>query len=168
MRCDIASGDRLWSVDVEPDEEPGRFRVNLDGAVQRVEVHRLDARSLSLILVDRARRSAIAGVVDRGGGARTVHLRSGAIHLTVNGRQSAAAARGSGVSGQRLVAPMPGRVVSVLVKPGDQVTRDQPLIVVEAMKMENALVASGAGTVVEVAVAAGETVDAGRLLLVVE
>jgi len=54
------------------------------------------------------------------------------------------------------------------VKPGDQVTRDQPLIVVEAMKMENALVASGAGTVVELAVAAGETVDAGRLLLVVE
>ena len=44
-----------------------------------------------------------------------------------------------GTGAQRLVAPMPGRVVRVLVKPGDEVTVRQGLVVVEAMKMETAI-----------------------------
>jgi biotin carboxyl carrier protein len=68
---------------------------------------------------------------------------------------------------QSLRAPMPGRIVRVLVSPGDRVVARQPLVVMEAMKMENELHAALAGQVTEVRVEAGNTVEAGALLLVV-
>ena len=63
---------------------------------------------------------------------------------------------------------MPGRIVKVLVKPGDEVAARQGLVVVEAMKMENELTSPRAGHVREVAVAEGASVEAGRLLVIVE
>jgi pyruvate carboxylase subunit B len=67
-----------------------------------------------------------------------------------------------------IVAPMPGRVVKVLVAPGDTVAAHQGLVVVEAMKMENELRAARAGTVAAVHVAEGVSVEAGTVLVVVE
>jgi biotin carboxyl carrier protein len=61
---------------------------------------------------------------------------------------------------------MPGKVVRVLVKAGDAVQARQPLIVVEAMKMENELRAARAGTVAELHAREGSSVDAGALLAV--
>ena len=63
---------------------------------------------------------------------------------------------------------MPGRVVRILVAPGDQVADRQPVIVVEAMKMENELRSPKAGRVKHVAVAPGMSVDGGRVLIVIE
>ena len=63
---------------------------------------------------------------------------------------------------------MPGKIVRVLVKAGDQVTARQGLVVVEAMKMENELRAARDGRVRELSVAEGQSVDAGTVLLVVE
>ena len=63
---------------------------------------------------------------------------------------------------------MPGRVVRVLVAKGDTVDARQPVIVVEAMKMENELRSPKAGRVKDVAVAAGASVEAGRVLVVIE
>jgi biotin carboxyl carrier protein len=63
---------------------------------------------------------------------------------------------------------MPGKVVKVLVKPGDEVKARQGLVVVEAMKMENELRSPKDGRVAEVLVAEGASVEAGRLLVVVE
>jgi biotin carboxyl carrier protein len=68
---------------------------------------------------------------------------------------------------QALHAPMPGRIVRVLVVPGEQVEARQPLIVMEAMKMENELQAPLAGIVTDVRVEAGSTVEADALLVVV-
>ena len=62
---------------------------------------------------------------------------------------------------------MPGKVVRVLVKPGEQVRARQPLVVIEAMKMENELRAVGDGVVAEINVAEGQSVDAGALVAVV-
>jgi len=56
----------------------------------------------------------------------------------------------------------------VLVAPGDEVTANQGVIIVEAMKMENELKSPKAGKVIEVKVAAGQTVEKGALLLVIE
>jgi biotin carboxyl carrier protein len=66
-----------------------------------------------------------------------------------------------------MTAPMPGRVVKVLVGPGDVVEANQPLVVVEAMKMENELRAARRGTVTEVRVAEGSLVEARTVLVVV-
>jgi biotin carboxyl carrier protein len=63
---------------------------------------------------------------------------------------------------------MPGRIVRVLVKPGDEVGARQGLVVVEAMKMENELVATRAGRVRDVGVTEGQSVQAGQLLVIVE
>jgi biotin carboxyl carrier protein len=66
-----------------------------------------------------------------------------------------------------LRAPMPGRIVRLLVAAGDKVAARQPLAIMEAMKMENELHVPLAGTVTTVDVQAGDTVEAGTLLLVV-
>jgi biotin carboxyl carrier protein len=63
---------------------------------------------------------------------------------------------------------MPGRIVRVLVAPGDEVVARQGLIVIEAMKMENELASPKAGRVKEVSVTEGTSVEAGRLLVIVE
>jgi biotin carboxyl carrier protein len=62
-------------------------------------------------------------------------------------------------------APMPGKVLQVLVKPGDAVEEGQALLVLEAMKMENMIKALVAGTVSEVPIAEGEAVEKGALLV---
>ncbi len=68
---------------------------------------------------------------------------------------------------QRVVAPMPGKVVRVLVKPGDPVRARQGLVVIEAMKMENELRAARDGTVTEVQAREAMSVEAGTVLVVI-
>jgi len=66
------------------------------------------------------------------------------------------------------LAPMPGRIVSVNVSPGQQVTAGEVLVIVEAMKMEHMITCAKDGVVTEVRVAADEQVEAGHVLLVVD
>ena len=73
-----------------------------------------------------------------------------------------------GAGRQNIAAPMPGKVIRVLVGEGDAVEPRQGLVVVEAMKMQNELRASHAGRVAEVKVRDGETVTAGQTLVVLE
>jgi biotin carboxyl carrier protein len=69
---------------------------------------------------------------------------------------------------QRVLAPMPGKIARILVKVGDSVRVRQPLVVIEAMKMENELRAMREGVVSQLLVKDGQSVDAGTLLVVVE
>jgi biotin carboxyl carrier protein len=76
---------------------------------------------------------------------------------------------GRGAEGiQTLAAPMPGKVVRVLVAPGDAVEAGQGVVVVEAMKMQNEMKAPRAGRVLSVAVKEGATVSAGDVLVTIE
>lgn len=77
-------------------------------------------------------------------------------------------AGGGAAGGGAVKAPMPGRVVKALVSEGDSVEAGQPVIIVEAMKMENEVTASGAGVVRNIAVSPGDTVDAGAVLVEIE
>ncbi|MBS1800167.1 MAG: acetyl-CoA carboxylase biotin carboxyl carrier protein subunit [Acidobacteria bacterium] len=76
---------------------------------------------------------------------------------------------GDGATGPRTVkAPMPGRVVRVLVAVGDEVAETQGVIVIEAMKMQNELKSPKAGRVVKIAVAVDGTVGSGDALVIIE
>jgi len=90
--------------------------------------------------------------------------------VTVNGRRSGhgvdAGAHGHG--DVAITAPMPGRVLRVLVAAGQEVSARQGVVVVEAMKMENELRAPRPGRVKQIDVAPGTSVEAGRVLAVIE
>ncbi|MDR3591179.1 MAG: hypothetical protein P4N41_16120 [Negativicutes bacterium] len=64
-------------------------------------------------------------------------------------------------------APMPGKIISVKVSVGDSVTKGQELIIVEAMKMHNPVLATGDGVVREIYIKAGDPIQTGTALLLV-
>jgi biotin carboxyl carrier protein len=80
-------------------------------------------------------------------------------------RLAGVASRVGGAGPSRIVAPMPGRVVKVLVAQGDTVAAGAPIVIVEAMKMENELSADRPGVVVGVHASEGDTVDGGAVLV---
>jgi len=65
-------------------------------------------------------------------------------------------------------APMPGLVLSILVKPGQEVVHGDPLLILEAMKMENVIKSPGEGKVKNIQVAKGKAVEKGELLIEME
>src|SRR5690606_32536378 len=107
-------------------------------------------------------------------GTRSVWFELNGQHREVTVRDEAAetrvVARPKAVKGdpRHVGAPMPGRILKIDVDVGQAVKRNESLGVIEAMKMEIALVANGPGRVREVLVEPGATVEAGDLLFVVE
>ena len=86
-----------------------------------------------------------------------------------NPRDAGSRSRGALAGGrQNLTAPMPGKVIRVLVREGDAVDAGQGVIVVEAMKMQNEMKAGHAGRVIQVRARDGDTVGAGDVLVVLE
>jgi biotin carboxyl carrier protein len=106
-------------------------------------------------------------------------VRDGALDVHVNGHHYVARVsdprklgkkRGGALleGRQNLLAPMPGKVVRLLVAVGNEVTAGQGLVVVEAMKMQNEIKSPKAGKIVAIAVAEGVAVNPGQVLLSVE
>jgi biotin carboxyl carrier protein len=153
---------------VEVEELPaGGLQVRVDG--QPVEVDaRLPPFGAGSLLLD-----GVSYLVDLGNGRGDTHVVIDGEALRVQiedagGRRPHAAATAAVGAGQRLVAPMPGKVVAVLVTVGQSVERGAGLVVLEAMKMENEFRATGGGVVKEILAAPGQAVNAGDLLVVIE
>ena len=79
--------------------------------------------------------------------------------------EAASRHRVRGLAATEITAPMPGKVLKVLVRDGDLVEAGQPLVVIEAMKMETTLAAESAAMVKQVRVDEGQTVDHGAVLI---
>ncbi|UCF92255.1 MAG: acetyl-CoA carboxylase biotin carboxyl carrier protein subunit [Desulfobacterales bacterium] len=69
---------------------------------------------------------------------------------------------------KEVVAPMPGTIVNILVKEGEEVLEYQEVLILEAMKMENAIPSPEAGTVKEIKVKVNDTVATNQVLMVLE
>lgn len=69
---------------------------------------------------------------------------------------------------EQIRAPMAGKVISVLVSPGDTVEEDDEIMVLEAMKMETSVYASAGGTIAEIKVKPGDNVDEDDILMTLE
>jgi len=144
------------------------YLVSIDGRDHEVDVRNIDG-TLSLLI---GTKSYEISVGPPAGGAMTVHVNGVPVDVSVStsrpsaGRAADGASEASGP--QRVTAPMPGKIVKLLVKAGDRVEPRQGLVVVEAMKMENELRARAAGTVAEVRVVEGASVEAGAILVILE
>ncbi|OYW34495.1 MAG: hypothetical protein B7Z42_16495 [Brevundimonas sp. 12-68-7] len=100
-------------------------------------------------------------------GDRWIYFERGDVHAFEWPKFSASAVAGTASDGS-LRAPMPGKIVATPAKAGDAVTKGQPVVVLEAMKMEHALVAPFDGVVGEVGVSVGDQVAADAVLAVVD
>ena len=175
----------------------GVFHVTIDGRRVDVDLVRIDAYSWSLIVREDVRLKpdttpdVVSGLKpdttpdvvsafrrtyeitiapDQASSQLTIGVGPARVAAGVNGRRrpgTKADTSHAAAGPLRVVAPMPGKIVRVLVQSGEAVHARQPLIVVEAMKMENELRAGRAGTVTEVRAQAGQSVDAGAVLVVV-
>jgi 3-methylcrotonyl-CoA carboxylase alpha subunit len=76
--------------------------------------------------------------------------------------------RGEAAASERVIAPIPGRIARVMVRPGDAVAQHAPLVMIEAMKMEMTLRAPAAGIVAQVRHAVDEMVEEGTELVTFE
>lgn len=129
-----------------------KFKITIDGKEYLVEMEEIGG----------AATAAVAAPV-----AQPAPVASAAPVATTPQPASAAAPAATGDTQDAMKAPMPGMIIKMLVAPGDEVKENQPLLVLEAMKMENEIVANKAGTVAEIFVAKNDTVNAGDALITI-
>ncbi len=154
-------------VDIEPAGE-NRFKLTHNGKTFFVDALTLDHGAVSMLVdghsygVEFDEQGDEVHVMVRGqvtridvADERRLRLRAGSAAFSVEGKQI-------------ISAPMPGKVVKVLVKLGDEVKEGQGLVVVEAMKMENELKSPKAGKVTELPAKEGTAVEINARLVVVE
>jgi biotin carboxyl carrier protein len=168
FEVDVNGQTRLVSVE----RAGGYLRVTVDGRAHVVDAARIGSFGLSLLVDGDEACSREVTVTPAGArGSLLVGLDGRTIAASVNARRTGRAgaeAGGHAHGEQAIAAPMPGRVVRVLVAPGDEVAARQGVVIVEAMKMENELRSPKAGRIKEVTVAPGTSVEAGRVLVIVE
>jgi len=167
---------------VEVSRGAGAFLVSIDGRRHEADVKEIDG-VLSLLIGTRSYEIALApsGAQGPGGvGGMMVHVDGIPVEVSIVPSRPSWGGQGKGTASHRdgpqhigdgpqhVKAPMPGKIVKLLVKPGDKVDARQGLVVVEAMKMENELRARAGGTVSEVRVTEGSSVEAGAILVILE
>jgi biotin carboxyl carrier protein len=162
---DATVAGRAVRVEVRAGGAAGRYTVRLEGRQLEVDVRDAGAHTLSLIVDARSHEVGI----ERGEGGYRVALRGEVLDVgLVEGARGAAAPRPASSGPARVQAPMPGKLVRVLVSAGEEVGAGQGLVVMEAMKMENEIRAPRAGRVKEAPVREGQTVETGALLVLLE
>ncbi|MBZ0159171.1 MAG: acetyl-CoA carboxylase biotin carboxyl carrier protein subunit [bacterium] len=144
--------------------------VEINGKTYEVDFSSVDGSLLSLLVMG---RSYEADVIEEAEGVLVVWV-EGELHRIEYHEEGRRPRRGASVAGheikgrQMIVAPMPGKVVAILVSPAQEVSAGQGVIVIEAMKMENELKAPGPGVIKEIKVQEGAGVTGGEVLVVIE
>jgi biotin carboxyl carrier protein len=164
----VTVGDQSVRVEVLRSESEVMVRVN-DGLAESAVLRHLHGALYTLAVGDRSVEFAAATETDE------VRLVLGGLEYSANVVDEARA-RLAAVTGARaaahahveLKAPMPGLLVRVLCEVGDEVQPGQPLAVLQAMKMENELSLARGGRVSKVNVTAGQTVEQGQVLLILD
>jgi biotin carboxyl carrier protein len=166
VHLDGPSGEKTRIVELERDA--GSWRVLLDGQPADADAVEIAHHTLSILLNGQSHEIRITPA-----SASKLKLQTGTQEFTAevidprswSGRRHAhVEAEGR----QQILAPMPGKVVRLLVKAGDHVEAGQGLLVVEAMKMQNEIRSTKSGTVERVLAKEGQPVTAGEILAWVE
>jgi biotin carboxyl carrier protein len=157
-------------TDIEIRGQGARITAVVDGRKYELDFQRASGGHYLLLHEGRVFDCQVEGRLESGS---TVEVAVGAtLHaVTLLDPKRLRGASGAGAHGDgaaRIVAPMPGKIVRLLVEAGQEVEAGSGVIVVEAMKMQNEMKSPKSGRVVSINVAVGATVNGGDLLAVVE
>lgn len=151
---------------IEFDQREGRVTATIDGRAYDVEVLRPEDGVYLMLAGERVYETRVWPDTS---GKLNVRLRDRVFSAKLIDRKHRRHGEEQNEQGpQQLVAPMPGKVVRLLLQAGDEVDAGQGVVIVEAMKMQNEIKSSKKGRVLEVRVSEGETVNANQVLAVVE
>lgn len=149
---------------VELERDANKWRVSLDGEPADADVAEIASNIFSVLLDGKSYEVRVTS-----NPSGTLTLQTGRYEFTAEvldprawrgRRHSALEAEGR----QQILAPMPGKIVRVLVQAGEKVQAGQGLLVVEAMKMQNEIRSPKSGTVERLLVKEGQPVNAGEIL----
>ncbi|NMA91689.1 MAG: biotin/lipoyl-binding protein [Firmicutes bacterium] len=133
-----------------------KFKVTVEGQTYDVSVEEISEQGT-------ATTPAVAGRTQAAPAAVEKTVKSAPV--TAPPAQPVEEAAPVGGDGTAVPAPMPGSVIEVTVKPGDQVAEGDVLLILEAMKMENEITSPVGGTVTKVTVTGGDSVNTGDALV---
>ena len=164
------------SIVVEDDEDnPHVFNVEMGGRKYFIDAYALPSEIVNVLIDNKSYDLDLerTNPQDSLDGRLGVRVRGRVLYLEMlderrKKMKDAQMTRFSESGIMRIVSPMPGKVLRVLVKDGQSVKEGDGLVVIEAMKMENELRAPRDGTVKEIVARAGESVDGSTLLLTIE
>jgi biotin carboxyl carrier protein len=167
MKYTATIGGRTYQVSIA--ESGGNVKVTLDNEVLGVDMVPVAAEVYSLLVDGRSHEIQVRG----NGGNYQVFYGSRHYDVTVEGERarlmrSLTATAQSQEKTREIKAPMPGLVVKVEVREGEEVKPGDGLVVVEAMKMENEIRAHRKGVIRNIFIKEGMTVDQGQTLVVME
>jgi biotin carboxyl carrier protein len=165
MKLDVRISGQTRTVELERDGDG--WRATIDGQSSTADVVEIAPNTLSVLLAGQSHEVCVTPSPDG-----QLKLQTGAQEFSaeVLDPRTWSGRRHAGVEAegrQQIVAPMPGKVVRVLVKAGDTVEAGQGLLVVEAMKMQNEIRSPKSGTVERVLASEGQAVNAGEVLCIV-
>lgn len=163
-RLSLVSGDKVFPLEVV--EDSGKIRVSLAGEPVDVTIGNRSEGGLSLLINDRSYEAQVM-IEDK---EVTVALDGERFVFEVDdGMRTAEGSRREGGEGLAEVkAPMPGKVVKLLVSAGDSVEAGQGILLFEAMKMQNEIKSPLAGEVVEMIVQEGQAVESRERLFAIK
>jgi biotin carboxyl carrier protein len=155
-------GEKTYAIDIDRDGE-----VVIDNTPQTLNLRAIDDAGLYSLLVN---NQSFEALVEEGDGEFRVLINGVLYHVQVADERAKRLAEAAGAftatSGEATVkSPMPGLIVSILVKEGVAVKKGQVVLVLESMKMENELKSPRDGTITGVKVQARQAVEQGQVLL---
>ncbi len=162
MKYDVRIGGKTRVVELARNSE--KWRISLDGNLLDVDAVEVAPNTFSILFEGESFEVRVAPLPD---GSLTLHTGVSEFTAEVEDPRAWRGRRHSSIEAegrQQIAAPMPGKVVRVLVNAGDPVEVGQGLLVVEAMKMQNEIRSPKSGRVEKLFVSEGQTVNAGDLL----
>jgi biotin carboxyl carrier protein len=163
VKLDVEVAGRLRQIELTRAGE--RFECRIDGRLVDADMSEIGGGIYSFLISGRSLDVRVDACGPR------LQIRSGGREFVASVRDPRRYRKGGGAilaeGRQKVTAPMPGKVIRVLVKAGDVVAAGQGIVVVEAMKMQNEVKSPKAGSVEKLLVAEGQAVNAGDALAVV-
>ena len=168
MKLHVTINDH--QTDIQIADEGGRVLAEIDDHRYELDLHESGPNSYLLISNGQVFDCRVEGRTESG---KPIAVIVGSTHCAVTLTDlkrfsSSTSASAHGDDAARIIAPMPGKVVRVLVEVGSQVEAGDGIIVVEAMKMQNEMKSPIAGTVIALNVQTGATVNGGDVLVIIE